>query len=123
MFTIMQDGRWNTLKVQLVQTTYCRPQLEQCRCKSLLQSLLTLETSVNKITGKFFARPYIAGCKCYLGASTRQGFKYLKMEGRGEECRGTKEIPADDYAKMCETFSRNKCYGGFEMTKIDPDVE
>ena len=123
MFTKKQTIRGNTLRVDFVKTNYCKPQLEQCRCKSLLGSLLALHSTINQITGSFRSLPYMAGCKCYLGAAARQGFKFLKMEDRGEECRGTIENPVDDYAKMCEKFSRNKCYGKIEITKIDPDVE
>ena len=125
----MQDGRWNTLKVQLVQTTYCRPQLEQCRCKSLLESLLDRETTINKITGDFTAKPYIAGCKCYLGAAARKGFTFLKMESADnrKECKGTRKFTADkgteNYETLCEKLKSLNCLGTGEITKLDPDVE
>ena len=125
MFTKIQDGRWNTLKVQLVQTTYCRPQLEQCRCKSLLESLLDRETTINKITGDFTAKPYIAGCKCYLGAAARKGFAFLKMENPAsrKECKGKRDFTVDDYEDLCLELQNFNCRGPVEMTKMDPDVE
>ena len=128
MFEIIQDGRLNTLlKVKLVATSYCRPQLEQCRCNSLLQSLLTLETSVNKITGSFVAQPYIAGCECYLGAAARQGFRFLKMKDAAnrKECKETREFTLGDFPEMCKTLQSFNCLGAatMEITIMDPDIE
>ena len=122
-YTKTQAGSWNTLKLVFVLANYCKPQLQQCRCSSLLDMLLALDSTINRITGYFSAKPYIAGCKCYMGAAARQGFKFLKMDGERKECRGTEPFTVRDYAQICERLSDDNCDGEAELTKIDPDVE
>ena len=114
------------MDIKAVQATYCKPKPEQCRCTSLLESLLAFEDTINQITGSFTADPFIKICKCYLGVAARQGFKFLRVDansGGTSFCIGTKPLTVDNYAEMCETFSRNKCYGKGEMTKIHPEVK
>ena len=123
VFEKERAGRWNTLTLNSVITTYCKPQLEQCRCRSLLESLLALDSTINKITGYFNAKPYVAGCKCYMGAAAIHGFRFLKMDDDRKGCRGTKEFTVGNYTETCEMLLRSKCDGRAEMTKIDTDAE
>ena len=121
-FTKTQSGRWNTLEILDVDTTYCKPQPEQCRCKSLLESLLALEPTINRITGSFLAEPYIKGCKCYLGAAVRKGFKFLKIENISRDCDGIRELTVGNYENKCIELLGFSCYGGAEITRTDPDI-
>ena len=112
------------MDIKAVQATYCKPKPEQCRCTSLLESLLALEDTINKITGSFTADPFIKICKCYLGAAARQGFKFLRVDansGGTSFCIGSKPLTVDNYAEMCENLEINKCYVGAEITRTDPD--
>ena len=122
-YTKTQAGSWNTLKLVFVLANYCKPQLQQCRCSSLLDMLLALDSTINRITGYFNAKPYIAGCKCYMGAAAIHGFRFLKMDDDRKGCRGTKEFTVDNYTETCEMLLRSKCDGRAEMTKIDTDAE
>ena len=122
IFTKKQTVRWNTLRVDFVKTNYCKPQLEQCRCKSLLGSLLALDSTINQITGSFRSLPYMAGCKCYLGAAARQGFKFLKIENISRDCDGTREFTVKNYEDKCIELLGFSCYGGAEITRTDPDI-
>ena len=121
-FTTVQTDRWNTMDVMMVQAESCKPKPEQCRCKSLLESLLVLEPTVNRITGYLLATPFIKGCRCYLGAAARKGFKFVKLHSDLEECTGVKKLSVGNYASMCKTFKKKKCEGRGEITKHYPDV-
>ena len=121
-FRTEQTDRWNTMDVMMVQAESCKPKPEQCRCKSLLGSLLVLEPTVNRITGFVFTKPVIKGCRCYLGAAARKGFKFVKLHNDLEECTGVKKLSVGNYASMCKTFKKKKCYGRGEITKHYPDI-
>lgn len=123
-FDFIPGERTPTLQLNMVYTRYCTPALDKCRCKSLLESLLDKRPEINRIIGKFLAKPAIAGCKCYLGAAARKGFKYLKMYGKGENkrCQGKRRVTVKHYDKICNKIVLNKCSDAWaEITKLDPD--
>ena len=64
---------------------------------------------VNKITGTFAASPWQAGCKCYLGAAARAGFKYVKLASRKEICQNKREFNTEDYGTICALYGEQKC--------------
>ena len=78
-FNEIQSDKGRTITLYMVYTQYCTPKLEQCRCKSLLETLLDDRPDTIKIQGAFAAKPPIAGCKCYLGAAVRKGFKFVNL--------------------------------------------
>ena len=125
-FAKAQFGRWNTLEILDIQASYCKPKLKQCRCKSLLESLLELEVTTNRITGSFSnSMRYIKGCKCVLGAAAKQGFSFFRMFGGGKEfCRGTKTLTVGKHKEMCKNLLKANCHGGVEITLwTPPDVD
>ena len=127
-FAKTQFGRWNTLEILDIQASYCKPKLKQCRCKSLLESLLELEVTTNRITGANIRitgsnnRRYIKGCECVFGAAAKQGFNFFRMLGSGEEfCRETKTLTVGKYVnKMCKYLLKANCQGGIEITRGTP---
>ena len=122
-FYEIQSDKGRTITLSMVYTQYCTPKLEQCRCKSLLETLLDDRPDTIMIQGTFKAKPPIAGCKCYLGAAVKKGFKFVKMWGLRKKCQGKIDLSAEPYAKICETLVKNKCFGQAEIMKTDPDLE
>ena len=114
---------WHTILLRMVSTEYCAPKLEQCRCKSLLESLIALR-SANRIALTFLARPYIAGCKCYLGAAAKKGFKFLRMFGllgseNNRHCVGKRDLTRKNYENVCKILKKHSCLGKWEITMED----
>ena len=120
--------------IEDVQTSYCKPKLEQCQCKALLEGLLLTEVAINdinRITGyvgmltnvPFIPdKHYIKGCRCLLGAAARQGFQFFKFSTGSSFCIGAKTFTVDNYVQRCENLLIKKCYGVAEITRTDPDV-
>ena len=120
-FSELQSSKGRIIDLENVYTRYCKPKLKHCRCKKLLGSLLDLRPDTIRINGNFFAEPPIAGCKCYLGAAVKKGFKFLYMNGDTEECRGKRDLMAEPYKTLCKYIVEHNCLGLAEITKTDPD--
>ena len=77
----------------------------------------------------FSSKPYMNGCKCFLGAAAQKGFMFLKMKEMPllpiakKECKGKREFTVGDYKSLCKELKSFNCMGHWEMTKMDPDVE
>ena len=101
-----------TLKLGMVSTNNCKRKKEEptnCNCKELLARVLDLNQNVNKITGRFVASPWIAGCKCYLGTAARAGFTHVKLHSEKKKCQGIREFDTKTYGKVCEKYGKQKC--------------
>ena len=51
----------------------------------------------------------IAGCKCYLGAAARAGFKYVTMQSGRNECDAEQTFNANTYEDLCNYYKKHKC--------------
>ena len=132
-FRIIKTDRWTTMDLVIVSTTFCQPKPEQCRCSTLLEYLLREKPEINRIDGYFAADPPIIGCKCYLGAAAKQGFKFVKLKGRSQnlkkKCTGIHKLTVKGrgrkkgYRNLCKYLNDKQCFGPGEITKLPPDQE
>ena len=119
-FNLQNDDTY--LGLDCVETTYCQPTTEACSCKALLGGLLSNFPGL-EISGIFLdfqARPYIKGCKCYLGAATRAGFTSLNILRETPECPEETKINASNYIEECQSLEKKKkdgCRGFWDLIK------
>lgn len=108
--TFIEDGRWEVMQLEQVNADYCNPTPPNCHCKTLLGSLLQRYPEVNKIKLQFTAEPFLAGCKCYLGAAARFGFDNVQFHTfPNEKCKELKLLTTKNYAIICKEYKKNKC--------------
>jgi hypothetical protein len=83
----------------------------------LLGSLIDEYPNLDKIHGYFTASNAIGGCKCYLGAAARKGFKYVKLDSNKKGCKGKKVVTSLTYDAICKKFEKNGC--GSDTNPVD----
>ena len=88
---------------------YCKPKLPKCRCKSLLGTILEDYPKLDTIRGYFAAYPKVAGCRCYMGAAARAGFKYVTMKSGRDVCDDKQTVNANSYVELCNYYKKHKC--------------
>ena len=82
----------------------------------MLQKVLESNPQVDRIDGYMKADPFIAGCRCYLGAAARAGFRFV--EDCDPKCKERFEFTTDDYGKICENLHKLKSRGMAKIYKI-----
>ena len=92
-----------------VKGDYCDPRPEKCRCKNMLNDVLNEMPDLMGIDGLFTAKPFIAGCRCYLGASARNGFHYVQLKTSISPCNEKKMITTHTYVDVCNWYLENEC--------------
>ena len=121
------------LRLDQVNTEYCDPKPANCHCKTLLGSLLRAHLDVKKISFHFAAKPFVAGCKCYLGEAERLGFNnvqvlpptYMIFDTRKKlpkACTKERKLTAKNYPSICAIYEDNECSGigvDWAITKRD----
>ena len=112
LYTVGKDKTHSFLTLTNVDTEICIPKPKQCHCNTMLDKVLkkVLEQfpGVNRIDGYFSASHFMKGCRCYLGAAARAGFKFIESS-RGE-FSGRIEFTKNDYVIVCDSLIEN----GFE---------
>ena len=106
---IRSNIRNGELDLEDVWTEYCKPKHPKCGCKSLLDTILTDYTKLDTILLTFAAHPIIAGCRCYLGAAARKGFKYVTVKSGRSECDGEKPLNKNNYVVLCNYYKEHNC--------------
>ena len=79
----------------------------------MLDRVLELNPEVDRIDGNFCARPFMKGCRCYLGAAAQVGFKSIQSEVK--ECEY--EFTSENYIKVCKKLKKKKCFGEAKIVK------
>lgn len=101
------------IRLEQVDTEYCDPKPPNCHCKTLLGSLLLRHPDVNEISFKFAAKPFVAGCKCYLGEAARLGFNTVQVLTETymskKSCAKVRKLTSKNYPDICEKYEKNKC--------------
>ena len=102
------------IKLDLVSTNYCqRPKVSQnrfaCSCTELLTMVLNAYPEVNQVEGIFVAKPWEAGCKCYLNSAARAGYRYVDLQSPNPDCKGPKPLTVENYSELCLWYRDNKC--------------
>ena len=100
--------------LDLVSTNYCqRPTAPQnrfaCSCTALLTMVLNAYPEVNQVEGIFVAKPWEAGCKCYLNSAARAGYRYVDLRSPNPDCKGPRPLTVDNYSELCLWYRDNKC--------------
>ena len=123
----------HTIYLEDVYAEYCKPKPEECHCKTMLRNVLERFHDVDKIEGIFMASPFTAGCRCYLGAASRRGFRFVQFYSDRKGCNEKKEISPDKeadtyYGHVCESYKKQKkkcaedlhknIYGKGALTKL-----
>ena len=100
-----------------VSTKFCDPRPPGCSCKEMLNSVLTDHPYVTVIQGYFGAKPYIAGCRCYLGSAARHGFNNViideddvRANGNNEQCIRRQTFDENTYVEICEELQKYNCW-------------
>ena len=82
----------------------------------MLEKVLELNPQTDRIDGYMKAKPFIAGCKCYLGAAARAGFRFV--EDCDDASAGRIEFTKNDYGQICESLEKaGKCEGKTKIYK------
>ena len=107
VFKTVNDG----LQILKVVENYCVPLEEQCRCNTLLDRMFADHVNVpaiNRIDTRFIT---MEGCICFLSASARVGFNFVKMTGTKPECTERKEIDTQFLPNfnVCQSYMDNGC--------------
>ena len=114
--------QYTTFQLKLIDTTYCYPRLTHCTCKSLLKfalhDALDKNPAIDRISGYFDAKPWIRGCRCYLGVASNLGFNYVQLKHRKPICNEKTEISPLKYVGVCESYKRDDCHRQ-ELTEGD----
>ena len=104
------------LFLDLVYTNYCqRPKVPfarnrfACSCTELLTMVLNAYPEVNQVEGYFVAKPWEAGCKCYLNSAARAGYRYVDLRSPNPDCKGPKAFNVENYSEICLWYRDNKC--------------
>ena len=106
----LQNGD-SHLYIKNVNAEYCKPKPEACHCNRMLDNILAKYSELDEIEGFFMANPFMAGCKCYLGAAARAGFKYVQFESTKKKCNKKNKINIKNYGKVCKKYNKmsKKC--------------
>ena len=106
LYTTGRDRTHRFIQLDLVDGESCKPKPEACHCKTLLEKVLkkVLEDNpeTNRIDGHFAAIPFMAGCRCYLGVSAKQGFNYMESVPTGRI-----DFTKDNYGEVCERLEKD----------------
>ena len=102
----------NTFDLQNVYAEYCKPKPKECHCKTMLHHLLSQNPNIVRIEGIFSANPFIAGCRCYLGAAAKNGFKYVKLDSSKEGCGEEQDFITTPYKTVCKNYKNLNCIDG-----------
>ena len=102
-----------TLWLNDVERTYCKPVREECKCKEMVARALQQNPEVKEIQGMFGAEPMIVGCRCYLGAAARAGFTSVRLDSKKKGCTEPEPISPTEgkhfYADLCKKWKKLKC--------------
>jgi len=105
-----KEGQF-TVWLDQVETTYCNPRPEGCSCSELLDGFLQSSSELKSIRLLMDAKPYINGCRCYLGAATRAGFSILNIyydmtpDSPPEPgCPEETKIDKNNYVEKCKSL-------------------
>ena len=71
----------------------------------MLDKVLERNPEVNRIDGYFSASYFMKGCRCYLEAAARAGFKFIE-NSRGA-FSGRIEFTKDNYVIVCDSLIEN----------------
>ena len=78
----------------------------------MLDKVLKLNPEVDRIDGHFIANPFMAGCRCYLRAAAKVGFKYVQTRLGCEA-----EFTSENYVDVCNDLLKKKCAGSAKLFK------
>ena len=115
-YTTGRDSTHHFLSLDNVEGEKCKPKPELCHCKTLLEKVLerVLEENpeTNRIDGHFAARPFMAGCRCYLGVAAKVGFKFVESVTTGRI-----DFNEDNYVEVCKRLKKDNFWGVAEILK------
>ena len=103
----------NSLFLDYVEGNACKPKPEKCHCRTMLDRVLELNPDIERIDGHFCAKPFMKGCRCYLGAAAQVGFNSIDSEKKGCDA----EFTSSNYVEVCKKLEKKKCSGAAVLLK------
>ena len=109
-----KDGNHNFLYLERVDATRCEPKPEQCHCKPLVENVLERNSKIDRIDLYLDPKPFMAGCRCYLGVAASKGFTFIESK---KKKLGKYEFTTDNYVEICEAMKKKKFKGDASIYK------
>jgi len=120
-YTKGRDATHHFLRLDNVDAESCEPKPEGCHCITMLAQVLANNREATRIDGHFAAKPFMAGCQCFLGTAAIAGFQFLKLGRANGRIQFTKE----NFVRTCEALEKRNLSGEMSNAKIfktDPNI-
>ena len=108
-----EDETQNFLYLVTVIGDQCKPKPKLCHCRTMLDRVLELNPEIDRIDGHFTSQPFMAGCRCYLGAAAEVGFNFYQTKQEGCES----EFSSENYVDVCKKMQKKNCFGSARIIK------